>query len=229
MDPRFSSTPGHPSMGRRRFVRVALASAVGMPVLMACSPEVTPFKSTDVTGATFAQDFRLKDHLGNLRTLADFKGKITVVFFGFTQCPDVCPTSMTTMAEVKRLLGAQGDRLQVLFITVDPERDTQALLKEYMANFDPSFIALRPEPERHDEHGRGAHQLRVRPPPILGTPYHHDLLDLIRRDPVGRKPSRGRRIGDGDLRGEQRPDHLGIGPDVRLGHLQVDRRLPAID
>lgn len=147
MDPRFSSIPGHPSMGRRRFVRVALASAVGMPVLMACSPEVTPFKSTDVTGATFAQDFRLKDHHGNLRTLADFKGKIVVTFFGFTQCPDVCPTSMTTMAEVKRLLGDQGERLQVLFITVDPERDTQALLKEYMANFDPSFIALRPEPD----------------------------------------------------------------------------------
>ncbi|MDP2219022.1 MAG: SCO family protein [Hydrogenophaga sp.] len=147
MDPRFSSIPGHPSMGRRRFVRVALASAVGMPVLMACSPEVTPFKSADVTGATFAQDFRLKDHHGNLRTLADFKGKIVVTFFGFTQCPDVCPTSMTTMAEVKRLLGARGDRLQVLFITVDPERDTQALLKEYMANFDPSLIALRPEPD----------------------------------------------------------------------------------
>lgn len=147
MDPRFSSTPGHPSMGRRRFVRVALASAVGMPVLMACSPEVTPFKSTDVTGATFAQDFRLKDHLGNLRTLADFKGKIVVTFFGFTQCPDVCPTSMTTMAEVKRLLGDQGERLQVLFITVDPQRDTQALLKEYMANFDPGFVALRPEPD----------------------------------------------------------------------------------
>ncbi len=147
MDPRFSSTPGHPSMGRRRFVRVALASAVGMPVLMACSPEVTPFKSTDVTGASFAQDLRLKDHHGNLRTMKDFKGKIAVVFFGFTQCPDVCPTSMTTMAEVKRLLGAQGDRLQVLFITVDPERDTQALLKAYMTNFDPSFIALRPEPD----------------------------------------------------------------------------------
>ena len=147
MDRRFSSIPGHPSMGRRRFVRVALASAVGMPVLMACSPEVTPFKSTDVTGATFAQDFRLKDHHGNLRTLADFKGKIVVTFFGFTQCPDVCPTSMTTMAEVKRLLGDQGERLQVLFITVDPQRDTQALLKEYMANFDPGFVALRPEPD----------------------------------------------------------------------------------
>lgn len=139
--------PGYSPMGRRRLVQVALACVAGMPVLMACSPEVTPFKSTDVTGAAFAQDFRLKDHNGNLRTLADFKGKIVVTFFGFTQCPDVCPTSMTTMAEVKRLLGDQGERLQVLFITVDPERDTQALLKEYMANFDPGFMALRPEPD----------------------------------------------------------------------------------
>jgi protein SCO1/2 len=147
MNPSFSSTPGHPSMDRRRFVKVALASMAGVPVLMACSPEVTPFKSIDVTGANFAQDLRLKDHHGNLRTLADFKGKIVVTFFGFTQCPDVCPTSMTTMAEVKRLLGDQGERLQVLFITVDPERDTQALLKEYMASFDPGFIALRPEPD----------------------------------------------------------------------------------
>lgn len=143
----FSSTPSHPPMDRRRFVQMALATVAGVPVLMACSPEVTPFKSTDVTGAAFAKDFRLKDHHGNLRTLADFKGKIVVTFFGFTQCPDVCPTSMTTMAEVKRLLGDQGDRLQVLFITVDPERDTQPLLKEYMANFDPGFIALRPEPD----------------------------------------------------------------------------------
>ncbi|MEY5030033.1 MAG: hypothetical protein RLZ63_2348, partial [Pseudomonadota bacterium] len=96
---------------RRRFGQVVLASVAGVPLLMACSPEVTPFKSTDVTGAAFAQDFQLKDHLGNLRTLADFKGKIVVIFFGFTQCPDVCPTSMTTMAEVKRLLGDQGEQL----------------------------------------------------------------------------------------------------------------------
>ena len=143
----FSPVSERPSTDRRRLVQLALASAAGVPVLIACSPKVVPFKSTDVTGASFAQDLRLKDHLGNLRTMKDFKGKIAVVFFGFTQCPDVCPTSMTTMAEVKRLLGAQGDQLQVLFITVDPERDTQALLKEYMANFDPSFIALRPEPD----------------------------------------------------------------------------------
>ena len=147
MNQRFSFNPDHPRMGRRRFVQAALASVAGAPVLMACSPEVTPFKSTDVTGAAIARDFRLKDHHGNLRTLADFKGKIVVTFFGFTQCPDVCPTSMTTMAEVKRLLGDQGERLQALFITVDPQRATQALLKEYMANFDPGFVALRPEPD----------------------------------------------------------------------------------
>ncbi|MBL8388132.1 MAG: SCO family protein [Hydrogenophaga sp.] len=115
-------------------------------LLLACSPDKQAFKGTDVTGAAFAKDLRLKDQDGNVRTMQDFKGKIVVVFFGYTQCPDVCPTSMTTMAEVKRLLGAQGERLQVLFITVDPERDTQALLKAYIASFDPGFIALRPEP-----------------------------------------------------------------------------------
>ena len=135
-------------MGRRRFVRVALASAVGMPVLMACSPEVTPFKSTDVTGATFAQDFRLKDHLGNLRTLADFKGKITVVFFGFTQCPDVCPTALSGMSEVMQQLGPDGDRLQVLFVTVDPERDTPELLAEYVPVFDKRFLGLYGTPDK---------------------------------------------------------------------------------
>ena len=113
---------------RRTFAQMGLAWVVGVPVLVACSPAKPVFKSTDVTGAAFAKDFKLKDQQGNLRTLKDFKGKIVVVFFGFTQCPDVCPTSMTTLAEVKRLLGAQGELLQVLFITVDPERDTQPLL-----------------------------------------------------------------------------------------------------
>lgn len=82
-----------------------------------------------------------------MRSLADFRGNVAVVFFGFTQCPDVCPTSMVTLAEVKRLMGDQGKRLQVLFITVDPERDTLPLLKDYMANFDPTFLALRPTSE----------------------------------------------------------------------------------
>lgn len=122
----------------------ALLAAGGL--LGGCSPEAPTFESTDITGAAFAQDLKLTDHTGQVRTMADFRGKAVVVFFGFTQCPDVCPTSMTALAEVKRLMGDQGQRLQVLFITVDPERDTQPLLKEYMANFDPTFLALRPEP-----------------------------------------------------------------------------------
>lgn len=119
-----------------------------MPWLISCTQKPAAFSSTDITGAAFAQDFRLQDHFGQERSLADFRGKVVVVFFGFTQCPEVCPTSMTTMAEVKRLLGEHGKDLQVLFVTVDPERDTQSLLKEYMANFDPTFLALRPDPQQ---------------------------------------------------------------------------------
>lgn len=88
------------------------------------------------------------DHTGPVRTLNDFPGEVVVTFFGFTQCPDVCPTSLATLTEVKRLLGGQGEQLQVLFNTVDPERDTLPLLKAYMANFDPTFLALRPEPAK---------------------------------------------------------------------------------
>jgi protein SCO1/2 len=130
----------------RRTMLGGLFVGLASPALIACTPKAETFQSTDITGASYAKDFHLKDHHGKERALVDFQGKVTVVFFGFTQCPDVCPTSMTTMAEVKRLLGAQGDALQVLFITVDPERDTLPLLKEYMSNFDPTFLALRPEP-----------------------------------------------------------------------------------
>jgi protein SCO1/2 len=131
---------------RRRALSMGATFLVGGAWLAGCSPKAPSFKSTDITGVAFAQGLMLTDHNGQLRTLADFQGKVVVVFFGFTQCPDVCPTSMLTMAEVKRLMGEQGKRLQVLFITVDPERDTLPLLKAYMANFDPSFLALRPEP-----------------------------------------------------------------------------------
>lgn len=144
-------TPHHQTvncqpMPVRRSVLLGLATASLVGLLTGCSPEPVSFKSTDITGAAFGRDFKLADHNGQSRTLADFNGKIVVVFFGFTQCPDVCPTSMSTMAEVKRLLGPDGERLQVLFITVDPERDTTALLRDYMQNFDATFLALRPEP-----------------------------------------------------------------------------------
>lgn len=126
----------------------ASASTVGM--LSACSPEVAKpqFSSIDLTGADYAKDFAMPDQNGQQRMLKDFAGKIVVVFFGFTQCPDVCPTSMAELAEIKRSLGTEGDKLQVIFITVDPERDTPALLKAYLGNFDPTFLALRPSLEK---------------------------------------------------------------------------------
>jgi protein SCO1/2 len=103
----------------------------------------TAFRGVDITGADYARTLALPDVNGQPRTLGDFKGKVTVVFFGYTQCPDVCPTTMAELAQVKKALGADGDKLQAVFITIDPERDTPAILKSYMASFDPSFVALR--------------------------------------------------------------------------------------
>ncbi|RZJ15968.1 MAG: SCO family protein [Haliea sp.] len=116
--------------------------------LAACSESKPQFKAIDLTGADYARDFELTDHNGQPRSLKDFRGKLVVLFFGYTQCPDVCPTSMTELAEAKRLLGPAGDKLQGLFVTVDPDRDTPEVLKAYMANFDPTFLALRGTPEQ---------------------------------------------------------------------------------
>jgi protein SCO1/2 len=103
-----------------------------------------PFLSAvDITGADYGSKLSLPDQNGKIRTMADFKGKFTVVFFGYTQCPDVCPTTMAELAQVKKSLGKDGDRVQGVFITIDPERDTPELLKAYLTAFDPSFIALR--------------------------------------------------------------------------------------
>ncbi|AVO33932.1 SCO family protein [Ottowia oryzae] len=118
-----------------------LAGASGV-FLSACDRGKPQFHSVDITGAEYAKDFKLTDFDGKPRTLADFKGKAVVLFFGFTQCPDVCPTTMTELAQVKKLLGADGDKVQGLFVSIDPERDTPAVLKEYMQNFDPSFLGL---------------------------------------------------------------------------------------
>ncbi|WP_049696953.1 SCO family protein [Acidovorax sp. MR-S7] len=117
-------------------------------IFSACSPQAPTFQGVDVTGAEYARDLPLTDHNGQPRHLRDFAGKVVVVFFGYTQCPDVCPTSMSELAEVKRALGDQGGKLQGIFVTVDPERDTPEVLKAYMANFDPSFLALTGTPEQ---------------------------------------------------------------------------------
>ncbi|MGA0569900.1 SCO family protein [Variovorax sp. VNK109] len=136
-------------MNKRDFLRaggMALLPAAAVTLLAACSDPKPAFKSVDITGADYAKDFSLTDHNGQVRSMKDFSGKLVVLFFGFTQCPDVCPTSMFELAEVKKALGADGNRLQGVFITVDPERDTPEVLKAYMENFDPTFLALRPTP-----------------------------------------------------------------------------------
>ena len=132
-------------MIKRQFLGLLAATAV--VALSACSPDKPAFKGVDITGADYARDFALADPNGQTRTIRDFAGKV-VVFFGYTQCPDVCPTTLQELVEVKRALGPDGDKLQAVFITVDPERDTQELLKSYMANFDPSFVALHPSPQQ---------------------------------------------------------------------------------
>jgi protein SCO1/2 len=131
------------TMNRRHLLLSALAASVA-----ACTESKPKFNAIDLTGADYAKDFHLPDTEGRVRSLADFKGKLVALFFGYTQCPDVCPTTMTELAEAKKLLGPEGSKLQVVFITVDPERDTAQVLKGYMGNFDPTFIALRPTPEQ---------------------------------------------------------------------------------
>ena len=123
-------------------------SALVVVALAACSADKPQFNAIDITGADYAKGFTLTDHTGQSRSLRDFKGKVVVLFFGYTQCPDVCPTSMTELVEVKRLLGADADKLQGVFVTVDPARDTAELLKAYIANFDPTFVAFIPTTEQ---------------------------------------------------------------------------------
>jgi protein SCO1/2 len=125
-----------------------LALAASLVGLIACSEPKPAFKGVDITGADYAKELNLPDQNGQVRKLKDFSGKMVVVFFGYTQCPDVCPTTMQELAEVKSLLGPDGDKLQAVFVTVDPERDTTELLKAYVENFDASFVALRPTQEQ---------------------------------------------------------------------------------
>jgi protein SCO1/2 len=117
-------------------------------VLSACGERKPQFSAVDLTGADYARDFQLPDADGRMRSLQDFRGKAVIVFFGFTQCPDVCPTTLAEIAQARTLLGAKGEQVQGVFITVDPERDTPQVLKAYMANFGPGFVALRGTPEQ---------------------------------------------------------------------------------
>jgi protein SCO1/2 len=131
-------------MLRFRFLFAALAAIAILLVAPACTDqsEAPRFKLVDVTGATFGKELALTDHNGQRRTLADFRGKVVTVFFGFTHCPDVCPTTLGEMAVVMKELGNDAGRLQVLFVTVDPGRDTAEVLKRYVPAFHPSFLGL---------------------------------------------------------------------------------------
>ncbi len=124
---------------KRRYFLAALLSAG----LAGCGQSGPTFNSVDVTGADYGNGFSLTDHTGAQRTLEDYKGKVVTLFFGFTHCPDVCPTSLATMKQALTLLGPDAARVQVLFVTVDPERDSAELLANYVPKFDPSFVGLR--------------------------------------------------------------------------------------
>ncbi len=146
-------------LNKRVWLQKAIKSIAALAIItpatalfMACTGQKMAFKSVDITGADYAKDFSadgtMVDHNGQARSIKDFAGKIVVVFFGFTQCPDVCPTTMAELAEAKKLLGKDGDKVQGLLITIDPERDTLPVLKAYMGNFDPTFLAMRTTPDK---------------------------------------------------------------------------------
>ncbi len=121
------------------YILIAVLAAIA---IAGCGSDRGKFRSSDVTGASFGRDFALTDHTGKPRTLADYRGKAVAVFFGFTQCPDACPTTLAALAEAMKKLGPDADRVQVLFVTVDPARDTPELLARYVPAFDPRFAGL---------------------------------------------------------------------------------------
>jgi protein SCO1/2 len=124
------------------------AAVLAAALIAGCGPSGPSFKNTDITGANFARELSLTDHTGKPRTLADFRGKVVVVFFGYVRCPDVCPTTLAELKSIVEELGDQGKGVQVLFVTVDPERDTRELLAQYVPSFHPDFLGLYGDKEQ---------------------------------------------------------------------------------
>ncbi|HEX4984707.1 MAG TPA: SCO family protein [Burkholderiales bacterium] len=142
-------------------------------LLAGCHGDRLQFESTDITGAEFGRDFKLTDHDGKLRSLQDFRGKVVVMFFGFTHCPDVCPTTLAELAGAVRALGPAGDQVQVLLVTVDPQRDTPQVLRGYVTAFNPSFLGLRGSDE---ETARVAKEFKVIYQKVAGpTPENYTM------------------------------------------------------
>jgi protein SCO1/2 len=165
----------------RLFLLVLVALAAG------CGPDAPKFKASDVTGTAYGRDFRLIDHTGKPRTLADYRGKAVVLFFGYTQCPDVCPTTLSELSEAMKRLGPDADRVQVLFVTIDPERDTPELLANYVPAFDPRFVGLYGDAEataRTAKEFKVIYQKQPGPTPATYTMDHSAGTFIF--DPQGR-------------------------------------------
>lgn len=146
------------AVSRSFLTALGLAPLLAFALAACDGAKPTAYRAIDITGAEYAQDLGLPDTEGRVRHIADFKGKVVVVFFGFTQCPDVCPTTMLELAAVKKAMGADGERVQGVFVSIDPERDTPEVLKAYVANFSPDFVALRGSV---DETGAAAKRFKV--------------------------------------------------------------------
>jgi len=156
-------------------------------VLAGCGMPKPGFKSNDITGSDCCRQFRLTDQNGKTRTLADFRGKAVVMFFGYTQCPDVCPTTLADLKSVMRQLGPDAQRVQVLFVTLDPERDTRALLAQYVAAFDPSFLGLYGDVETTAKTAREFHVFyQKQPGPTPGSYTLEHTAGSYVFDPQGR-------------------------------------------
>jgi protein SCO1/2 len=133
------------SNGRR--LMAAAVSLAFAAALAGCGEKQAEFLGSDISGTHLGKDMALQDTDGKPHTLSDYKGKVVVVFFGYTQCPDVCPTSMATLGEAMEQLGDDAGKVQVLMISVDPERDTPEILKAYVSAFNPDFVGLRGTPD----------------------------------------------------------------------------------
>lgn len=168
---------------RRQFTVLGLAigsawvggAVLGGAALGGCKDPAPSFKSTDITGADYGKHLKLTNtSTGEPVSLEDFRGKLVLVFFGFTHCPDVCPGTLIKAAQVKKVLGADGSRLQVLFVTVDPERDTPEVLSRYVPAFDPSFIGLRGDSAETSKAAREFKVFYQKVPNREGTSYNVD-------------------------------------------------------
>ncbi len=173
-----SAAPRSP--GRRR-VLAALAAAAA---LSACDRRPLALRGIDLSGRDFASDFALLDPQGRERRLAEFRGKAVLLFFGFTLCPDVCPTTLIRAVQIKRALGAEGERLQVIFVSLDPERDTPAVLEAYTRAFDPDFLGLTASPERIARTAKAFRVVYAKVPTGNSYTIDHSALSYV-FDPQG--------------------------------------------